>query len=305
MWHRRSTFVCLTLVVCAPATLACGLDKQGSAHGGQPGGADSGFGLSGSVLAGVSVINPTYAARPSNTGRALFRLAPHMDVDLIGSRLSIPIDLNFFTDRLRPGLGKLAPSELDIITGLTSTWPVGPTAIEVGVRAEGDFTIDRDECSDELPEDVRRTGCQQVYGDMRARWLVNFSDLVPGLAPALAGGGIAGAATLGWFAVNPSYAARPDNTGLAFLRYALHLTLHYTERFFVGIDTTFFTDRRTNVIAPSELDFTPELGVTVVDGLDVHLAYERDMPVDRGGRVQQFLMLFVTWDFTWVDNPRG
>lgn len=302
---RGLILACVSFPACALAPVAHALDKQGSAHGGQPGGPDSGFSLSGSLLAGVSVINPTYAARPSNTGRALFRLAPHMDVDLIGSRLSIPIDLNFFTDRMRPGLGKLAPSEMDVITGLTSTWPIGPTAIELGVRAEGDFTLDRNECSDALPEKVRLTGCQQVYSDARARWLVNFSDLVPGLTSALAGGGIAGAATLGWFAVNPSYAARPDNTGRAFLRYALHFTLHYTERFFVGVDTTFFTDRRTNVIAPSELDFTPEIGVTVFDGLDVHLAYERDMPVDRGGRVQQFLMLFLTWDFALVENPRG
>jgi hypothetical protein len=298
-------FLFLTLIVCTFAVEARALDKQGSAHGGQPGGAASGFGLSGSLLGGVSLINPTYAARPSNTGRALFRLAPHMDVDLIGSRLSIPIDLNFFTDRLRPGLGKLVPSEMDIISGVTSTWPLGPTAIEFGVRVEGDFSLDRNECSEKLPEEVRLTGCEQVYGDARTRWLVDFADLVPGLSSALGGGGLAGAATLGWFAVNPSYAARPDNSGRAFLRYALHLTLHYTERFFVGLDATFFTDRRTNVIAPSELDFTPELGVTVIDGLDVHLAYERDMPVDQGGRVQQFVMLFITWDFTLVDNKAG
>ena len=68
--------------------------------------------MSGSLLGGVAFFNPTYAARPDNTGKALLRLAPHLDVDLIGSRLSIPIDLNVFTDREQPGLKKLVPSEL-------------------------------------------------------------------------------------------------------------------------------------------------------------------------------------------------
>ena len=298
----RLSSVFLACLLCCYADPARALDKQGSAHGGQPGGAASGFGLSGSLLGGVSLINPTYAARPSNTGLALFRLAPHFDIDLIGSRLSIPIDLNFFTDRERPGFAKLKPSEFDVITGLTSTWPIGPTAIEFGVRVEGDFTIDRNECSEKLDPAVRRTGCQQVYADARTRWLVSFNDLVPGLGAALAGGDISGAATLGWFAVNPSYAARPDNTGRALFRYALHLSVRYTKYFFVGVDTTFFTDRRTNPVAPSELDFTGEIGVSVVDGVDIHLAYERDMPVDQGGFVQQFLMLFATWDFTLVEN---
>src|SRR5215475_6373651 len=118
------------------------LDKQGSAHGGQVAGSDRGFAVSGSLLAGVAAYNPTYAARPDNTGLALGRLASHFDVDLIGSRLSIPIDINVFTDRLRPGLEKLLPSELDVIGGVTSTWPVGPTAVEVGARLEHDRPVD-------------------------------------------------------------------------------------------------------------------------------------------------------------------
>ena len=84
---------------CAPARA---LDKQGSAHGGEVGGADSGFAISGSLLGGIAFFNPTYAARPDNTGKALLRLAPHLDIDLIGSRLSIPVDINVFTDRERP-----------------------------------------------------------------------------------------------------------------------------------------------------------------------------------------------------------
>jgi hypothetical protein len=106
---------------------------------------------------------------------------------------------------------------------------------------------------------------------------------------------------LGVFAVNPSYAARPDNTGIALFRYAMHLTLHITPRFFVGFDAVFFTDRERVIVAPSECDITPELGVSLLPGLDLHIAYERDMPIDRGGLVQQLLLVHVSWDFTLIE----
>ena len=83
------------------AAPARALDKQGSAHGGGIEGPTSGFDFSGSASLGVSLYNPTYAARPDNTGLALFRYAGHFDFDLIGRRLSIPLDINMFTDRRR------------------------------------------------------------------------------------------------------------------------------------------------------------------------------------------------------------
>jgi hypothetical protein len=291
--HRARFVLALTLTTWAwssassPLTAAA-LDKQGSAHGGQVAGDPEGFAISGSVLGGLSFYNPTYAARPDNTGHALLRVAPHFDIDLIGSRLSIPIDLNFFSDRDRRGLGKLAPSEFDVISGFTSTWPLGASALELGVRAEADLPVDRG-------------GLHQMYGDARARWLYSFDAFVPALRDALAGGDISGAITLGWFAINPSYAARPENSGRALLRYGFHAQVSYTERFFFALDATMFTDRRTHAVVPSELDLTPELGVNIIDGLAAHLAYERDMPVDRGGTVQHFLMLFATWDFSLID----
>lgn len=286
LFLARVTAVALAACAALPGTTYA-LDKQGSAHGGDLGGSDHGFALSGSLLFGAAVYNPTYAARPDNTGHALLRFAPHLDIDLIGSRLSIPIDINMFTDRDRDGLGKLAPSELDVIAGVASTWPVGATAIEFGVRAEGDFPVDRGTKT-------------QSYVDARARWMYSVGAFAPKLKDALAGGDIGGSVTLGWFAVNPSYAARPDNTGRALLRYGLHLTVSYTERFFLGFDATFFTDRRKNAVVPSECDITPEIGARIIDSLTLHLAYERDMPLDRAGISQHFVLLFLTWDFSLV-----
>lgn len=288
---RKAAGLALFVGCLLPHGVSHALDKQSSAHGGQLGGAESGFALSGGLLLGAAVVNPSYAARPDNSGHALLRAAAHFDIDLIGSRLSIPVDLNMFTDRDRPGANKLVPSELDVITGLTSTWPVDRMAIELGARFEGDFPIDRG-------------GYSQRYVDVRGRLLFALSAFEPSVQDALWGGDLTGALTLGIFAVNPSYAARPDNTVIALFRYALHLTLHLTTRFFVAFDAVFFTDREKVIVAPSECDITPEIGVSLLPGLDLHVAYERDMPIDRGGLVQQLLLVHLSWDFSLVEADK-
>jgi hypothetical protein len=58
-----------------------------------------------------------------------------------------------------------------------------------------------------------------------------------------------------------------------------------------------FTDRQApNKLRPSELDFTPEL-IGRWSRYEVHLAYERDMPVDRGGLIQQFIYVLASVSF--------
>jgi hypothetical protein len=276
-------------LVSAPDALA--LDKQGSAHGGSAEEDPSGFGFSGTTSLGVSLFNPTYAARPDNTGHALFRYAAHADVDLIGSRLSIPLDVNMFTDRDRSGAGKLVPTELDFIGGVTTTWRAGPGAIEFGVRAETDRNVDRGSYS-------------QTYMDARARYLLSLGDRLPELAHAL-DGNVTTNATLGVFAVNPTYAARPDNSGIALMRYGLHGEVSFLHSHAaVGLDGTTFTDRKHNPFTPSELDVTPEI-VGRFDPFDVHLAYERDMPIvepralsaSLSPHTQHFIYLIASWSF--------
>lgn len=287
----------IPLLVCAVVVVAArparGLDKQGSAHGGGIEGPTSGFDFSGSASLGVSLYNPTYAARPDNTGLTLFRYAGHADVDLIGRRLSIPIDVNMFTDRTAIGFGrKLVPSELDFITGLTTTWRLGPGAIEGGARAEFDLTLDHG------GYDAPPASGKQKYGDVRARYLYSIAAIAPGIAPALRGGDVRGNFTLGWFAVNNTYFARPDNTGLALFRYGAHVEIStWDDHLALGLDAVLFTDKRAeNVVRPSELDFTPEI-IGRFSRYEVHLAYERDMPVDRGGLIQQFVYLLAAVSF--------
>jgi hypothetical protein len=269
---------------------ASALDKQGSAHGGQVGGGAKEFNVSGAAMLGASLYNPTYAARPDNSGHALFRYALHFDVDLLGRMLSIPLDLNMFTDRERRRAAVFAPSELDLIGGLTSTNTLTRGFdLEVGARVEHDRPVDRGQYS-------------QTYVDARARLLYSAAAISPSLADSLVDGDVSGYATLGWFAYNPTYAARPDNSGKALFRYVAHSELSVWHRHLaVGIDGTFFSDRTaSNPVGPSELDITPEL-IARRDPFEVHLAYERDMPIDRGGRVQSLLYVVVAYGFDLHD----
>jgi len=283
------------LALLTTPTAARALDKQGSAHGGSVEGAEGGFNISGSLMAGVSLYNPSYAARPDNSGLALLRYAAHLDVDLIGRRLSVPLDLNLFTDRTRGGLKVAAPTEFDVISGLTSTWDLGPGAVEVGARVEHDRPIDKGKFT-------------QTYADTRARYLYSLAHEFPGLGAALGNGDVSGALTLGWFAYNPSYAARPDNTGLAFLRYGARTELSLLDDLIsVAVDATFFTDRHASRLRPSELDLTPEI-IGHLAPFEVHLAYERDMPLDdrgltRKGLTQQFVYLMGVWSFDIKKAP--
>ncbi len=279
------------LALTALAAPAFGLDKQGSAHGGQVGGSAEEFNVSGAVMLGSALYNPSYAARPDNTGHALFRYALHLDIDLLGRHLSIPIDVNMFTDRERRKAAIFAPTELDLIAGVTSTQGLSRGLdVELGARVENDRPVDRG-------------SYQQTYVDARARLLYSAAAISPSFSDRLARGDLNGYVTLGWFAVNPSYAARPDNSGRALLRYALHSELAiWKRRLALGVDTTFFTDRRrSNALAPSELDLTGEL-IGRYEPFELHVAYESDMPIDRGGLSQSLLYLIVAYGFDFHER---
>src|SRR5689334_19130105 len=105
----RSETVGVVLVGLLVALPAAALDKQGGPRAEGDGPQYRGFNVSGTVMLGAALYNPTYGARPDNTGLALFRYAGHVDVDLLGPLLSIPIDVNVFTDRTRAGAALFAP----------------------------------------------------------------------------------------------------------------------------------------------------------------------------------------------------
>ena len=285
-------------------------------------GADSGFDVSGALSMGTALWNPSYAARPDNSGLTLMRYAIHTDIDLIGRRLSIPLDVNMFSDRLANGASRqFAPSEFDVIAGITTTWRAGPGALEIGSRFEHDRPLDRGGYDNQpdtggyakpplAPPPGPVVAQSQTYVDARARYLYSVAAIAPSVGRALGDGDISGWLTLGWFAYNPSsngtYFARPDNSGRALLRYAAHIELSvWGDRVSFGLDGTMFTDSRaSNVVNPSELDFTPEL-IARYTPWELHLAYERDMPLDQGGLVQQFIYVLAALEFDLVhDKPQ-
>jgi hypothetical protein len=281
-----ASVVALVVALVTGAGAARALDKQGAAYKGDA--PVTGFGVSGEVFAGVLPYNPTYAARPNNTGRALLRAGGHLDVDLLGPRLFIPLDLNIFTDRLHQ---PARPSELDFIGGVASTWDLPVGHAEIGARAEVD-----------TPADGR--GGTQFYSDLRGRYLLSLRELRPEAAAGLRGGDVTGWLTLGWFAVNPNYYARPDNTGRALLRYAAHVAVGLGPRVSLFVDGTFFTDRTQNPVRPSEMDLTVGVALALGDW-GIQAAYERDMPVDGqgSGLVQHMAMLQGSWSFAWHGGP--
>jgi hypothetical protein len=291
----RSLAAALAASLVFLASSASALDKQGSAHGGDVGndpGHEDELNFSGALTLGSSIINKSYAARPDNSGIALMRYAAHGDLDLIGRKLSIPLDVNMFTDRERKGAGVFLPSEFDFIGGVTTTNGLAKGAdLELGARVEHDRAVDGK---------GQDPSFSQTYSDIRARLLYSLGQIFPKLKHALIDGDISGYATLGYFVVNPTYAARPDNTGSALFRYVGHSELSiYKDYLSIGLDGTFFTDRRQKplkVFAPSELDVTYEV-IGRYDPFEVHLAYERDMPIDRGGKVQDFVYLLLVYGF--------
>ncbi len=281
---QTAAFLAVVLLV-RPADA---LDKQGSAHGGAVGSenAENGFDVSGSLAVGVSLVNQTYAARPDNTGLTLMRYAGHADVDLIGRKLSIPLDVNMFTDRTRRKLAVFEPTELDVIAGVTTTHPITTGGdLELGARVEQDSPLDRG-------------GFTQSYADVRGRYLYSLAKLWPSLARDLVDGDVNGYLALGWFAFNPTYAARPDNSGFALFRYVAHTEVSVWHDYLsIGLDGTMFTDRQSaDPVGPTELDLTYELIVHVAP-FELHVAYERDRPLDRRSLIQDFLYALFVYDF--------
>jgi hypothetical protein len=299
----------LAFALLLTASPALALDKQGSAHGGAVSGEDEGFDLSGAVELGLSpsFANPSYAARPNNTGHTLFRYAAHAYIDLIGRKLSIPVDVNMFTDGDQHGARKLVPSEGDLITGLTTTRSVGPNAIELGARFEFDHMLDGTDAERKISPST------QTYADVRGRYLYSFAAMFPGLRDALGDGDVSGWLTLGYFVFNPSYAARPDNEGNALFRYSAHVELSvWHDHLSFGLDGVMFTDRdNKDFVQPTELDLTPEI-IGRYRTCELHLAYERDMPLDRLDRSgpsgpalvteQDFAYLLFVYEFDLVHH---
>lgn len=225
--------------------------------------------------------NPTFAARPDNSGLVLLKYGLHLDLQP-NPWLTFSYDSNFFSDERASN--EIRPSEWDNHFALAAQWK----RVELSVHYERDAPADRG-------------GLVQAYGEVQGRLFWDLKDLAPALAQRFPRQGISGFFALGKFVARENYFARPDNTGSVFLRYVGHadLTLYRQGDWTVsaGLDANFFTDRQaTNQVRPSELDLLISLGVRWRDW-ELSLIRESDEPMDRAGFVQSYYAVMLRWYF--------
>lgn len=237
--------------------------------------------LRGYLLTAAFLDNPTFAARPNNTGLVGLRHMVHLETDLYKDYLQFYTDQNFFSDRKR---GWIMLTEWDMTYALTGSWN------NWGWRVQ----YERD-----APLDV--SGLQQKYADAVVTYAIDpmgtrswWRQLFPNQnVTAYAGGG--------WLFYNENYFARPDNTGRALFRYVAHADLDlYRNRVVLFADTNWFTDRSSsNALRPTELDWMAGLALRWGHA-ELSLYHEEDMPLDRGGLIQRYTAVQLRYEFEWV-----
>lgn len=289
--HRPSTRVFLvtgTLVLVSLTGLgpAIALDKYGrplpalgTSETGTPERAARQW-LRGYLLTAVFADNPTFVARPDNTGLVGLRHMVHLETDLYEDLIQFYTDQNVFSDRRR---GWIELSEWDTtfaLTGSINQWGWR-------LQYERDAPLDR-------------SGIKQIYADgvvtyrfaqanRSAQWRRRFPD--QNLSVYVGGG---------WLFHNESYFARPDNTGRALFRYLAHADLDlYRNRLVLFVDTNWFSDRsRRDKITPTELDWIVGLAFRWNE-YELAVLHERDLPLDRGGLVQRYTAIQLRYEFEW------
>lgn len=225
--------------------------------------------IAGYLLAGAFVSNPSFAARPDNTGRVGLRYMLHAETDLFKKYLTLYSDQNFFSDRDN---GWIELSEWDQTYGFTGT--VGHW--DWRTQYERDAPLDR-------------SGLIQAYADALVNYRIRTRDdwawwrkLWPKNNLTFYGG-------VGWLFYNQSYFARPDNTGRALFRYVGHFDLDiYKHKVVFFGDFNMFTDRdASSVIKPSELDWILGLALRWRE-FELSVYHEQDRPLDRSSFVQEY-----------------
>jgi len=238
----------------------------------------------GYFLTAAFVSNPTFAARPDNTGLAGLRHMLHLETDLYKQYLTFYTDQNFFSDRTK---GWIELSEWDgtyALTGLVDRfgWRI---------QYERDAPLDK-------------SGLKQTYADGLATARFQATEDLSwwkGIFPHQSLNAYAGA---GWLFHNSNYFARPDNTGRALFRYVAHADLDlYKNRVVLYGDMNFFTDREArNTLNPTELDWIIGLALRVREDMEVSLYQEQDQPLDKPGLVQKYVAVQLRFAF---DVPKG
>ena len=218
------------------------------------------------------VQNTSFRARPDNTGLVKYRYLGHLEIQPHWSPVALVLDTNFFTDKEQSN--EFRPSEWDQAIGFLYRYQ----ELAALLRYERDMPIDK-------------SGLVQAFGEIQGLW--NHNDLLIKNSQFYA--------AIGWLFSTQTYFARPDNTGRALFRYVLHgeMPVYWEWLWLIG-DTNFFTDRRSNGIAPSELDWI--VGVAVRwKAWELMGFQETDQALDRGGLSQKYIAIQLKW--MWDKKP--
>jgi len=223
----------------------------------------------GYLLAAPFVSNPTFAARPDNTGLVGMRYMAHLEMDLYKQYLTFYTDQNFFSDREN---GWIELSEWDMtyaLTGLIGRWGWR-------LQYERDAPLDR-------------SGLKQVYADALATGNLHAAEDFSWWRHYFPKQNLNAYAGFGWLFHNSNYFARPDNTGRALFRYVAHVDVDlYKNKVVLYGDTNFFTDRElNNKLKPTELDWIVGLAVRFKDDYEVSVYREEDLSLDKPGTLIQ------------------
>ena len=239
--------------------------------------------LGGYFLTAPFVSNPSFTARPNNTGRVAMRHMLHLETDLYKQYLTFYTDQNFFSDR---DTGWIKLSEWDdtyALTGIIHHW-------NWRIQYERDKPLDQ-------------SGLQQIYADTLVTYRLQAEHDWTWFRKQFPNQNLTAYAGVGWLFFNHNYFARPDNTGSALYRYVAHVDLDlYRERIILYGDINMFTDRTNgHAIRPSELDWIVGLAVRWRD-VELSVYREQDRPVDRSGFIQAYYAVQLRYAF---DLPKG
>ena len=234
--------------------------------------------FAGYLLTGAFAKNPSFAARPDNSGLVGLRHMLHLETDLYKQYLTFYTDQNFFSDRTN---GWIELSEWDSTYAFTGV----VDHFSWRLQYERDAPIDR-------------RGIKQAYADglitaklQSAQDMAWWRKLLPNQSLTMYGGA-------GWLFHNSNYFARPDNTGRALFRYVAHADLDlYKNKVVLYGDVNFFTDRDgANQAKPTEMDWIVGLALRWHE-TELAVYHEQDQPLDKSGLVQKYLAVQLRFSF--------
>lgn len=238
--------------------------------------------LRGYLLASAFPYNPTFAARPNNTGLVGMRYMLHLETDIYKDYLQFYTDQNFFSDRTESWLTLSEWDATFAFTGSLGNW---------GWRLQ----YERDAPLND------GGGVIQEYGDTLITYRAQDAQQWSWWKSYFPHQNLTAYAGAGWLFYNNSYFARPNNTGLALFRYVAHADLDlYHDLLVFFTDINMFTDKQSsNKVVPTELDLTLGLVFRKWDA-EFGVIYERDMPIGQNTLVQKYLALQVRYEFEFI-----